>query len=96
MNGRHEGGERPRRRVVRHRRRASNEIEALPLVLTVDEVAEILRIGRGAVYELIHRHDAHNETNGLRAVRVGRKLRVPRQALLEFLRLAEDSKNEGQ
>ena len=50
----------------------------LPLVLEVTEVAAVLRTGRTATYDLIARGD-------LRAVKAGRKLRVPRGALLEFL-----------
>jgi excisionase family DNA binding protein len=50
----------------------------LPLVLTVDEVAEVLRISRGSAYESVRRGD-------IRSVRIGRRLLVPRAALLRLL-----------
>jgi excisionase family DNA binding protein len=52
----------------------------LPLVLTVEETAEALRIGRSAAYEGIR-------TGQIPAVRIGRNLRVPRHALEQLLGL---------
>jgi excisionase family DNA binding protein len=46
----------------------------MPDVLTVEEAAEVLRIGRTAAYEAARRGE-------LPAVRIGRSLRVPRHAL---------------
>ena len=46
----------------------------MPAVLTVEEAAQVLRIGRGAAYEAVRRGD-------IPAVRVGRSLRVPRHQL---------------
>jgi len=51
---------------------------AEPTVYTVEEIAELLRISRSSAYELVNR-------GALRAVRVGRRLRVPRSAFQEFL-----------
>lgn len=50
----------------------------LPLVLTVEEAAEALRISRGSAYEGIR-------TNAIPHVRIGRTIRVPRKALLTLL-----------
>lgn len=50
-----------------------------PLVLTIEEAAKLLRIGRSAAYEAARRGE-------LPAVRIGRTLRVPRHALEEMLR----------
>jgi excisionase family DNA binding protein len=50
----------------------------LPLVLTVEEAAEALRISRGSAYELVR-------TGVLPHVRLGRTIRVPRHLLLTFL-----------
>lgn len=47
-------------------------------VLRVDDVAERLDCGRTAVYGLIQREE-------LRAVRIGRLIRVPESALEEFI-----------
>ncbi len=57
------------------------EMDALPLTLTIPEAAELLRIGRNSAYEAVRRGD-------LPVVRIGRRLLVPRQALLEMLSCA--------
>ena len=49
----------------------------LPLTLRVEEVAEILRIGRGSAYELIR-------CGRLHAIRMGRRI-LPRSSLESFL-----------
>ena len=46
--------------------------------LKVREVAEILRCGKNQAYELIQRGE-------IRSVRIGRAVRVTREALEEFL-----------
>lgn len=57
-----------------------NSLETnLPPVLTVEEVASLLRISRGAAYQAIHR----GEIPGAR--RVGRSFRVSRDAVLAWL-----------
>jgi excisionase family DNA binding protein len=48
------------------------------VVLTVEETARMLRIGRSAAYAAVHAGE-------IPAIRVGRKLRVPRRALEEML-----------
>ena len=50
----------------------------LPLVLTVEEAADCLRISRGSAYEGIR-------TGEIPHVRIGRTIRVPRHLLLTFL-----------
>jgi len=62
----------------------TQSIENLPIALTVLEAAAVLRIGRTLAYELVHQWNA-NGAEGLRSVRVGRSLRIPREAVLEFL-----------
>lgn len=52
----------------------------LPAVLTVKEVAELLRINRNTVYELFQR----GEIPGGR--KVGNSIRFSREALLQWLR----------
>jgi excisionase family DNA binding protein len=56
----------------------------LPLVLTVEEMAEVMRISRGSAYEAIR-------TGAVPHVRIGRTIRVPRKALLALL--GEDEAN---
>ena len=53
-------------------------LDDLPLVLRVDDLIPVLDIGRNTAYELIR-------SGQIRSVRVGRKLRVPKQAVEEFL-----------
>ena len=47
-------------------------------LLTVPEAARLLRIGRNLAYDLIARHE-------LPCVRLGRVIRVPRFALMQWL-----------
>ncbi len=57
----------------------------VPDLLTVEEAARVLRIGRSAAYELAGRFLSSGERDGIPAVRVGRLLRVPRAALEDFI-----------
>lgn len=50
----------------------------LPLILTVDQLADILSIGRNTAYDLVR-------SGQIRSVRVGRQIRIPRDALIDFL-----------
>ena len=68
----------PEERLVR-------SVDELPIALTVAEAAAVLRISRTTLYELIRRWHATGGAEGLRAVRLGRSLRVRRIAILEFL-----------
>ena len=54
------------------------EPDDLPMVLTVEEVARVLRIGRGAAYEAVRRGD-------IPSLRLGRSIRVSRHAVLALL-----------
>jgi hypothetical protein len=57
------------------------------LVLTVEEAARMLRIGRSAAYEQARRYIASGGVEGLPVLRMGRALRVPRHALVRLLGL---------
>ena len=48
------------------------------LVLTVEEVAQLLRVSRAFAYELVNRGD-------LPCLRLGRRVLVPRRALERFV-----------
>lgn len=52
-----------------------------PRFLTVPEAAEILRIGRSSAYELCRQ----SEHNGFPAVREGQKIRIPYNALINWI-----------
>lgn len=49
-----------------------------PEILTVLEIAKILRIGKNSVYELI-------KSGKLCSIQVGRKIIVPKACLIDFL-----------
>ena len=53
-------------------------LDNLPLVLRVEDLMSVLDIGRNTAYELIR-------SGQIRSVRVGRKLRIPKQAVEDFL-----------
>ncbi len=51
----------------------------LPLVMTVDEVASLLRVNRKTIYDMV----ARKQLPGV--IYVGRKLRISRRAVLQWL-----------
>ena len=59
-------------------------VPATPL-LTIDEAARVLRIGRSSAYQLAHEYEASGGVAGLPVIRLGGCLRVPRWALLELV-----------
>lgn len=58
-------------------------VPAAPL-LTIDEAAHVLRIGRSLAYALARQYGATGGVSGLPVIRLGGCLRVPRWALLEL------------
>ena len=57
---------------------AGSSTTTLPEVLTAREAAAILRVGRNQLYQAVARGQ-------LGAVRIGRTIRIPKQALLDLL-----------
>lgn len=55
-----------------------------PPLLTIEEAAKVLRIGRSLAYELARLYEASGGTKGLPAIRFGTCFRVPRWALMEL------------
>ena len=53
-------------------------LDNLPLVLKVEDLMPILGIGRNTAYELVR-------CGQIRSIRIGRQLRVPRDAVAEFI-----------
>lgn len=52
--------------------------DELPLLLTVEDLMPILGIGRNTAYELVR-------TGQVFSIRIGRQLRIPKQALIDFV-----------
>lgn len=56
----------------------AKHIDEYPDVLTVENVKEILQIGRKSAYRLV-------EQNRIRHFRIGGIIRIPKQCLIDFL-----------
>ena len=56
----------------------------LPLVLSVQQVQNVLDVSKTTAYELVH-------TGAIASVRIGRSFRVTRAALAAFLGLADEA-----
>ena len=50
----------------------------LPLTLRVEDLMSILGIGRNTAYELVR-------SGQIRNIRIGRQIRIPKDAILEYL-----------
>lgn len=53
-------------------------LRELPLVLSVDELASLLNIGRNTAYNLVRSGQIHS-------IRIGHQIRIPRNSLLQFI-----------
>jgi excisionase family DNA binding protein len=67
---------------------STNTLATLLEVLTVSEAAAILRVGRNQLYQAVARGE-------LGAVRIGRSIRIPKQALLDLLTAAHPPAASG-
>ena len=56
-----------------------HDLHELPVTLRVEDLMPLLGIGRNTAYELIR-------SGQIRSIRIGRQIRIPRDALLDFLR----------
>ena len=54
-----------------------HSFDELPLTLRVEDLMPILGIGRNTAYELIR-------CGKIRSIRIGRQLRIPKDALVEY------------
>jgi excisionase family DNA binding protein len=61
---------------------STSGVATLPEVLTAREAAAILRVGRNQLYQAVARGEVG-------AVRIGRSIRIPKQALLDLLASAD-------
>ena len=56
--------------------------EDLPLTMRVEDLMPVLRVGRNAAYELVR-------SGKIRSIRVGRSIRIPREAVIDYLAKAK-------
>ena len=63
-------------------------LEDLPMVLRVEDLMPILGIGRNTAYELVR-------SGQIRSIKIGRKIRVPKDAVAAFLGETEDLLHGG-
>lgn len=61
-------------------------LDELPLFMTVEQAAQALQLGRSTAYELTVEWETTNRRSGLPFVRFGRQKRVPREALVAYVR----------
>lgn len=57
----------------------------IPVLLTVEEAGELLRIGRTKAYAMTREYRETNGQSGLPVVELGKILRVPRSALEQLI-----------
>lgn len=50
----------------------------LPVVLSVQQLAEVLQIGRNSAYDLV-------KSGQIRSIRIGRTIRIPQSSLFDYL-----------
>lgn len=55
-----------------------HSFDELPLTLRVEDLMPVLGIGRNTAYELVR-------CGKIRSIRIGRQLRIPKDALIEYL-----------
>jgi excisionase family DNA binding protein len=67
---------------------STSALAALPEVLTVREAAAILLVGRNQLYQAVARGE-------LGVVRIGRSIRIPKQAVLDLLAFANPPTADG-
>ena len=56
-------------------------------IVTVEQLAEMLKIGRNTAYELVR-------ANIIKSVRVGRNIRIPKQTIIEYITNQNKDKDE--
>lgn len=54
------------------------KVSDLPLVLSVDDLARVLGIGKNTAYDLVR-------SGRIKSLRVGHQIRISKSALLDFL-----------
>ena len=61
-----------------------NNFETMPLVLSVEDVAATLAIGRNKAYALVN-------TGTIKALKIGQHYRIPREEFIDFIKKGAQS-----
>lgn len=65
-----------------------HSFDELPLTLRVEDLMPILDIGRNTAYELVRSKQIYS-------VKIGRQLRIPKQALIDYLTSSRSWQRHG-
>ena len=57
--------------------------EQLPLVLSIDQLTEVLEIGKNCAYDLVR-------CGQIQSIRVGNKIRIPKESVASFIHSSQD------
>lgn len=61
-----------------------NRYEDLPLVLCIEDLMQLLSIGRNTAYKLLR-------SGKIKSIRIGKCYRIPRDSITEYLRKVQDT-----
>ena len=61
-----------------------NHYEDLPLVLCVEDLMQLLSIGRNTAYELVR-------SGKIKSIRIGKCYRIPRDSITEYLAKVQET-----
>lgn len=55
-----------------------HSVEDLPLLITVPELAQVLRVGKNKAYELVN-------SGAIKGIKIGTQIKVPKRSVVEFM-----------
>ena len=55
-----------------------HSVEDLPLLITVPELAQVLRVGKNKAYELVN-------SGAIKGIKIGTQIKVPKRSVEEFV-----------
>ena len=55
-----------------------HSVDDLPLLITVPELAQVLRIGKNKAYELVN-------SGAIKGIKIGTQIKVPKRSVVEFM-----------
>lgn len=61
-----------------------NNFDGMPLVLSVEDIADTLAIGRNKAYALVN-------TGTIKALKIGQHYRIPRDEFIDFIKKGAQS-----